>query len=365
MRHRLRDRGFSPLRVTVSFTASFLLHTAAVALVLEGGATWGSSAPQIVLVDLVRTVGAQTHAPPDAAHALPADDAPEVRPRPPAGDADERPPLAAADEAPPAATTAEHDARVAEDRTGTPEPVAHEAVPLTEDTSALLAERPGARERAGEPESRYREEIEALAAEVRAVTADNAALKAQVTERHDRVATLERALEAERRAKEAALAEQRSAHERLVAALRDEIEGKDIALREARQGLTLSIANRVLFPSGQAKLTPEGEQLVEKVAAALRGVGDRRILIEGHTDNVPIGPDLAWRFPSNWELSGARASEVVRHLTGRGIPGDRLLAAGRADTQPAASNATEAGRQQNRRIEIILLPAPPPGDETG
>jgi chemotaxis protein MotB len=80
--------------------------------------------------------------------------------------------------------------------------------------------------------------------------------------------------------------------------------------------------------------------------------------VEGHTDDVPIGPELRARFPSNWELSTARATEVVKRLIGGGhLPAARLRAAGRADSAPVADNDTDAGRRQNRRIEIILLPA--------
>jgi chemotaxis protein MotB len=93
-------------------------------------------------------------------------------------------------------------------------------------------------------------------------------------------------------------------------------------------------------------------------------VTDRRVLIEGHTDNVPIGPQLRSRFPSNWELSTARATEVVRRLIDRThLAPERVQPAGRADTDPVVSNDTEDGRRRNRRIEIILLP--PTASEDG
>ncbi|MCI0545796.1 MAG: OmpA family protein [Candidatus Rokubacteria bacterium] len=101
---------------------------------------------------------------------------------------------------------------------------------------------------------------------------------------------------------------------------------------------------------------------MDKVSEVLAGAGDQRILIEGHTDSVPIGPELRDRFASNWELSTARATEVVKYLAGHRLPGEILTAAGRADTAPVASNQTEAGRRQNRRIEIVLLPAGRPAD---
>ena len=97
--------------------------------------------------------------------------------------------------------------------------------------------------------------------------------------------------------------------------------------------------------------------MLEKVGRVLQTVPDRQIQIEGHTDNREIGPVLKKAFASNWELSTARATEVVKYfLTHSRLPAERLLAVGRADTVPVASNTTEEGRQQNRRIEILLLP---------
>jgi chemotaxis protein MotB len=333
-------RSLTP-RLAVSLAASLAVHGVAVALLFDGGRGPGASAPEIVFVDLATT--AET----SAQHG---------------------------GEPPPAAPSAEQLQALAQ-ANGI----------LEQESEALRSELAAERERSRAVESEYREQLAAATAEVEAARAETAeartestevraesdALRTENTELHariagerDRATALARELEAERVRRQEALAEQRRAHAQLVAALRDEIAGKDVALREATQGLTLSISDRVLFPSGQATLTHEGQKLVDKLARALADVRERRILIEGHTDNVPIGPDLRSRFPSNWELSTARAGEVVRQLTTRGgIPAERLLAAGRADTEPAASNETEEGRQQNRRIEIILLPATPAAAE--
>ncbi len=149
----------------------------------------------------------------------------------------------------------------------------------------------------------------------------------------------------------------------LVSALQSEIADKVIALRQAQERLTVTIMDRVLFPSGQATLTAEGRRTIARVGTVLARMGERGILVEGHTDDVPIGAALRERFASNWELSSARATEVVRFLSGEaGVPASRLRATGRADTDPAASNATDEGRQKNRRIQIILLP---PGEPSG
>jgi chemotaxis protein MotB len=196
-----------------------------------------------------------------------------------------------------------------------------------------------------------------LHGQVEALETEQADLSAQLTNERQRSAVLEQQLQEARQAKEAELSNVRGAYDRLVAALQTEISQKEISLRQAKEGLTVTILDRVLFPSGQATLTPEGQQVIAKVGTVLAKMGSRRVLIEGHTDNVPIGAALSGRFPTNWELSAARATEVVRYLIAMTkLPPHRLSAVGRADTAPAASNATEDGRQQNRRIEIIVLP---------
>ena len=196
-----------------------------------------------------------------------------------------------------------------------------------------------------------------LSEQVEAMSEEKVDLSTQLASERQRSAELDQQLQATRQEKEAALSEVKGTYDRLVAALKGEISQKDIALHQAKERLVVTILDRVLFPSGQATLTPEGQRVINKVAAVLAKVHDRRILIEGHTDNVPIGPTLSSRFPTNWELSTARATEVVKYLLSQAqLPPDRLSAVGRADTAPVARNDSEEGRLQNRRIEIILLP---------
>ena len=195
---------------------------------------------------------------------------------------------------------------------------------------------------------------------VAALTAKNVALASALAEERERAAELQRPLAERAAAEAAAVQEMERAYDELVAALREEITNKDVALHRARGGVAMSIGDRVLFPSGQAALTAAGRAVIDKVAEVLATAAGR-IVVEGHTDDVPIGPDLRARFSSNWELSTARATEVVRELVARGVPSLALEAVGRADTRPVASNDTEAGRRRNRRIEIIVSgPAPPP-----
>jgi len=113
----------------------------------------------------------------------------------------------------------------------------------------------------------------------------------------------------------------------------------------------------VLFDSGKAQVKPAGLKVLKQVSDVLKTVTDKQIRIEGHTDNVPIGSRIKERFPTNWELSTARATSVVRYLIEKGgVDRSSLSAVGYSDTKPMLSNEAEEGRQANRRIEIVLYP---------
>ena len=94
---------------------------------------------------------------------------------------------------------------------------------------------------------------------------------------------------------------------------------------------------------------------MKKVGEALKGYQDKIIRVVGYTDNVPVSRSLQGRYPTNWELSVARATNVVRFLQDVGVPPERMVAAGRGEYDPVASNDTPEGRQKNRRIEIMLI----------
>ncbi|HXE44800.1 MAG TPA: flagellar motor protein MotB [Conexibacter sp.] len=127
-----------------------------------------------------------------------------------------------------------------------------------------------------------------------------------------------------------------------------------------QRGLVVRLlTDNVLFDSGLAQIKGEGLPLLGEVATLLGVDRVHPIVVEGHTDDVPIATS---QFASNWELSTARASAVVRWLIGRGLPARRFSAAGYADLRPLASNATAAGRARNRRVEVVLQrihPLPP------
>jgi chemotaxis protein MotB len=127
-----------------------------------------------------------------------------------------------------------------------------------------------------------------------------------------------------------------------------------------RRGLVVQVlTDKLLFESGQASLQPAGQPLLNEIAQLLNVDQTHPITVEGYTDNVPIH---SAEFPSNWELSTARATTVVQYLISRGVNDNRLGAAGYADLHPIASNATATGRALNRRVDIVierLNPAPP------
>lgn len=126
-----------------------------------------------------------------------------------------------------------------------------------------------------------------------------------------------------------------------------------LRVKIVRGRMVVELSENILFDSGKADLKAEGQAALTEVASVLASIGDRDFQIAGHTDNVPI---KSAKFPSNWHLSTARALTVTTYLADHGVPSVRLSAAGYADTQPAATNDTPEGRQQNRRIEIVLMP---------
>ena len=160
-----------------------------------------------------------------------------------------------------------------------------------------------------------------------------------------------------RKEKEAEIARVRSTKDSLITEMKKEIDNNQIQITQLADKLKVSIVDKVLFPSGEANITPEGLQVLERVGNILKKSQDKIIRVEGHTDNVPIHPRLQSQFPTNWELSTARATNVVRFLQEKvGIAPPRLEAVGLGENQPVASNDTKEGRAQNRRIEIALLP---------
>ena len=196
--------------------------------------------------------------------------------------------------------------------------------------------------------------LQKQASELEANTARIAKEREQLRQEQSQLAAT---LEQERLAKEEEITRLTRTQEELSKSLQDEISKGNITIQQVRDRLTINMVDRVLFDSGQAQVKPAGVKVLKQVGDVLKTVTDKQIRIEGHTDNVPISSKLQDRFKTNWELSTARATTVVRYLIDQGgVDRQYLSAVGYADTHPIASNDSEEGRSSNRRIEIVLYP---------
>lgn len=192
-------------------------------------------------------------------------------------------------------------------------------------------------------------ELERIGAHVQQLEGDNATL---TTHRDTLQASLEetqRALE-ELRLRQAQAEARLATFRELLQRFRAMIESNQLRIRIDRNRMIVELPAGVLFEPGRSDLRTEGQTTVATVASVLRQIPDREFQVAGHTDNVPF------RGGDNWTLSTQRAVTVLRYLVQNQVPANRLSAAGYADTQPVASNDTEDGRRQNRRIDIVLLP---------
>jgi chemotaxis protein MotB len=185
--------------------------------------------------------------------------------------------------------------------------------------------------------------LAARQAELKAATDRNAELQALVDELSKSKKKLEQA--------KAELEKKSAEYQSLASSLQGEIEAGRVEVSELKGKLTVKMKDKILFASGSATVGQDGKVALRKVADALRGVQGRVIRIEGHTDDVPTGGGA---FPTNWELSAARALAVVRYLQENGVDPSRLAGAGYGQYQPIAPNDSPEGRSQNRRIEIVL-----------
>ncbi len=171
---------------------------------------------------------------------------------------------------------------------------------------------------------------------------------------------LNQQLEKEQIAREARLAKVKNTYDQLVSALEEELKRGELTISNLEGKLSVNLLNQILFDSGKTQIKPEGKKVMQSLGDVLNKFPDRALQVEGHTDNVQISNRLIEQFPTNWELSTARATSVVHFLQDVvGLPGDRLVAAGYSEYRPVASNDDEEGRAQNRRIQILLVPYEP------
>lgn len=137
--------------------------------------------------------------------------------------------------------------------------------------------------------------------------------------------------------------------------LKDHILAQGVEIKQVEDQLKVVLVDKFLFDSGSVEINSEGKKMLFILAETLREIKANQIVVHGHTDNIPPGSSLRKRFPSNWELSAARAAAVVRFLQHEGnMDPEQLSLKAYGPFAPVASNQTENGRMQNRRIEIVL-----------
>ncbi|MBI4423476.1 MAG: OmpA family protein [Elusimicrobia bacterium] len=162
-------------------------------------------------------------------------------------------------------------------------------------------------------------------------------------------------LQAEK-AREEEVAKLRQGYEDLASTLKSEISAGEVKLTQLQGRLTVQLVDRILFDSGSAEIKPAGRKILARIGTLLNELADKDLRIEGHTDNVPISAELRSKYPSNWELSTARATSVARYLQDEAkVEPLRLIAAGYGEHRPVAANDKPETRAQNRRIEIVLI----------
>ncbi len=172
-------------------------------------------------------------------------------------------------------------------------------------------------------------------------------LESEISRRDHEMAGLKGALDQQK----TSLAE---AKDDLSKLLQAEVSKGNVTMKQLGDQITLGLATTLLFDSGEATLKPGGSDVLNRIGSVLKNYPDRSIHVAGHTDNVVIKGRLAKKFPTNVELSQARAESARQALTEGGMSPDKIDAKGHADSRPIASNATAEGRQKNRRVEIVV-----------
>lgn len=175
----------------------------------------------------------------------------------------------------------------------------------------------------------------------------NEKLSAELTEREKRVKEME-----------AILAAQEQAVNRLKEKITNALlafKGSDLSVEVKDGKVYVSLAEQLLFGSGSTTVDAKGKQALQQLASAIKGQTDLRIMVEGHTDDVPISRTSTY-MKDNWDLSVMRATSIVRILTEAGVAPDQVIAAGKGEFSPVTTNETKEGRAKNRRTEIIITP---------
>ncbi len=200
----------------------------------------------------------------------------------------------------------------------------------------------------------------ALENELTKLGGDKAALADKFKSAQDNLEAMQSDLEAkqklieEMKKKEALASKRLATLKDMLSKFKKLIEGGKLKVKIKKGKMMLELPSAILFESGKADLSEQGQQTLTEVAAVLSTIGGREFQVAGHTDDVPLGKGS--KFKSNWDLSAARAVAVVEFMQQMGVSPEQLSAAGYSEYQPAASNDSEDGKAQNRRIEITLMP---------
>lgn len=202
---------------------------------------------------------------------------------------------------------------------------------------------------------------EAARAQADAARAELAALGPQLEKAQNEKAdllALRNELSVQVQAKEDELQKLQGTYQELEAKMKEEIARGDIRLSQAGGRIKVDLVDKILFDVGDASISERGGGVLSRVGAVLANVQGKKIQVSGHTDDQPISDRLRDRYPTNWELAAARASNVVRFLEEKAnLPGRRLVVAAYGPWEPISSNKSASGRARNRRIEIVLTPA--------
>lgn len=216
-----------------------------------------------------------------------------------------------------------------------------EADKLTKKVSGLTEENAALKKQIETITGQTTEQLQAKAQSISELEAENATLKDKLSQAKQKSQEVEKTS---------------NTYQELVKQMKGEIAQGQITIKELKGKLTMDVVDKILFASGEAKVKKEGLEVLSRVVEILQNVKDKNIRVEGHTDNVQITSKLAKKYPTNWELSAARALNVTRYLQEKGIDPAILSATAFGEYQPIAENETPEGRAKNRRIAIILLP---------
>jgi len=179
----------------------------------------------------------------------------------------------------------------------------------------------------------------------------------EIQKQHNEINKLQKQIDDVLKEKEESIKNMEITYDNLMSNLKNEIQDGQIQITQLQDKLSVNIVEKIMFDTGKAEIKPEGKNVLSRVAAILKDLSGQQIRIEGHTDNVPIGKGLQKTYLSNWELSTARATNVVRYLVEtHGLDPKAISATGYSEFHPVETNTTGEGKAKNRRIEIVVIP---------